>query len=81
MIIAAMVLGNIELSILSHISLKSLLNPHHNVANRLIFQNWEQDIEHVGIYIAGHRMPFSCIGGALERPIAGMQHCRVWLGL
>ena len=35
MIIAAMVLGNIELSILSHISLKSLLNPNHNVVNRL----------------------------------------------
>ena len=35
MIIAAMVLGNIQLSILSHISLESLLDPHHNAVNRL----------------------------------------------
>ena len=26
-------------------------------------------------------MPFSCIAGALEHPIAGVQHRSVWLGL
>ena len=26
-------------------------------------------------------MRFCCIAGALERPIAGVQHCSVWLGL
>ena len=44
-----------------------------------IFQNREQNIEHVGIYIAAHRMPFSCISGALERPITGMQDRSMWL--
>ena len=46
-----------------------------------LLQNWEQNIEHVGIYIAEHRKQFPCIGGALEHPIAGVQHRSVWLGL
>ena len=43
-----------------------------------IFQNREQNIEHVGIYIEEHRMQFSCI---VEHSIAGVQHRNVWLGL
>ena len=43
-----------------------------------IFQNREQNIEHVEIYISEHRMRFSCIAGPLERPIAGGQHRSVW---
>ena len=39
-----------------------------------IFQNREQIIEHVGIYIAEHRKRFSCIAGAFGQPIAGV-HC------
>ena len=46
-----------------------------------IFQNREQIIEHVGIYIAEHRKRFSCIAGAFGQPIAGVQHRSVWLGL
>ena len=46
-----------------------------------LLQNREQNIEHVGIYIAEHRTQFPCITGALEHPIAGMQHRSVWLGL
>ena len=48
-----------------------------------LLPNWEQNIEHVGIYIAEHRTQFSCIAGALEHPIAGVhvQHRNVWLGL
>ena len=46
-----------------------------------IFQNREQIIEHVGIYIAEHRKQFSCIAGALQHPIAGVEHRSVWLGL
>ena len=44
-----------------------------------LLQNREQNIEHVGIYIAEHRTQFSCIAGALEHP--GVQHRSVWLGL
>ena len=46
-----------------------------------LFQNREQNIEHVGIYIAEHRKQFPCIAGALGHPIAGVQHRSVWLGL
>ena len=46
-----------------------------------LLQNQEQNIEHVGIYIAEHRKQFPCIAGALEHPIAGVQHHSVWLGL
>ena len=46
-----------------------------------IFQNRDQNIEHVVIYNAGHRMRFSCIAGILEHPIACVQHRSVWLGL
>ena len=46
-----------------------------------IFQNRDQNIEHVVIYNAGHRMRFSCIAGLLEHPIACVQHRSVWLGL
>ena len=46
-----------------------------------LLQNREQNIEHVGIYIAEHRKQFPCIAGALEHPIAGVQHRSVWLGL
>ena len=46
-----------------------------------IFQNREQKFQHVGKCIAAHRMRFSYIAGAFERPIAGVQHRNVWLGL
>ena len=46
-----------------------------------VFQNPEQDTEHVGIYIAEHSMRFSCIAEALKHPIAGVHHRSVWLGL
>ena len=46
-----------------------------------LLQNREQNIEHAGIYIADHRKQFPCIAGALEHPIAGVQHRSVWLGL
>ena len=46
-----------------------------------IFPNREQIIEHVGIYIAEHCKRFSCIAGAFEHPIAGVQRHNVWLGL
>ena len=46
-----------------------------------LLQNGEQNIECVGIYIAEHRKQFPCIAGALEHPIAGVQHRSVWLGL
>ena len=46
-----------------------------------LLQNREQNIEHVGIYIAEHRTQFPCIAGALEHPIAGVKHRSVWLGL
>ena len=38
-----------------------------------IFQNREQNIEHVGIYIVEHRMGFSFIAGVLENSIACVQ--------
>ena len=46
-----------------------------------LLQNREQNIEHVGIYIAEHRTQFPCIAGALEHHIAGVKHRSVWLGL
>ena len=46
-----------------------------------LLQNREQNIEHVGIYIADHRKQFPCIAEALKHPIAGVQHRSVWLGL
>ena len=35
-----------------------------------LLQNREQNIEHVGIYIAEHRKQFPCIAGALVHLIA-----------
>ena len=46
-----------------------------------LLQNREQNIEHVGIYIAEHHAQFPCMAGALEHPIAGVKHRSVWLGL
>ena len=46
-----------------------------------IFQNREQNYQHVGISIAEHRLRFCGIAGALERPIVGVQHRSVWQGL
>ena len=46
-----------------------------------IFQNREQNYQHVGISIAEHHMRFCGIAGALERPIVGVQHRSVWQGL
>ena len=46
-----------------------------------IFQNREQIIKHVGIYIAQHRKQFSCIARTFEHPIAGVQRRSMWLGL
>ena len=45
-----------------------------------IFQNQEQIIEHVGIYIAEHHKRLSCIAGALERPTVGVQRRSMWPG-
>ena len=46
-----------------------------------LLQIGEHNIEHVGIYTAEHRKQFPCIAGALEHPIAGVQHRSVWPGL
>ena len=46
-----------------------------------IFQNREQNYQHVEKCIAEHRMRFCCIAGALERPIVDVQHRNVWQGL
>ena len=64
-------------------------NPHQNVENRLkiglqiaeIFQNRDQNIKHVGLSIAAHRMRFYGIAAPLEQTIAGVQHRSVWPGL
>ena len=46
-----------------------------------IFQNRDQNIEHVEHSIAAHRMPFLDIAALLEHIIAGVQHRSVWPGL
>ena len=90
MFIAEMVIRNIQLTILLHIPQESSLNHHHNAGNRLkigynkmaeLFLNPEQKFQHVGKCIAAQRMRFWCIAWALERPIVGVQHHNVWLGL
>ena len=68
---------------------RSLSNPHQNAENRLeigsqiaeIFQNQEQNIKHVELSIAAHRMRFLGIAAPLEHTIAGAQHRSVWPGL
>ena len=46
-----------------------------------IFQNRHQNIEHVELSIAAHRMRFSDIAAQMERTIAGVRHRNVWPGL
>ena len=46
-----------------------------------IFQNCDQNIQHVELSIAAHRMRFLGIADLLEHTIAGVQHRSVWPGL
>ena len=46
-----------------------------------IFQNRDQNIKHVELSIAAHRMRFLGIAAPLEYTIAGAQHRSVWPGL
>ena len=46
-----------------------------------IFQNRDQNIKHVELLIAAHRMPFLGIAALLEHTIADVQHRSVWPGL
>ena len=64
-------------------------NYHQNAENRLsigqqiaeIYQNWQQNIEHVELSIAAHRIRFLGIAAPLEHTIADVQHRSVWPGL
>ena len=46
-----------------------------------IFEIREQNIEHVELSMAAHRMRFFGIAALLEHTIAGVQHRSVWPGL
>ena len=46
-----------------------------------IFQNRDQNIKHVELSIAAHRMRFLGIAAPLEHTIADVQHRSVWPGL
>ena len=46
-----------------------------------IFQNRDQNIKHVELSIAAHRMRFLGIAARLEPTIAGVEHRSVWPGL
>ena len=46
-----------------------------------IFQNRDQNIKHVELLIAAHRMQFLGIAALLEHTIADEQHRSVWPGL
>ena len=46
-----------------------------------IFQNRDQNIKHVELLIAAHRMRFLGIAALLEHTIADVQHRSVWPGL
>ena len=46
-----------------------------------IFQKRDQNIKHVELSIAAHRMRFLGIAARFEPTIAGVQHRSVWPGL
>ena len=46
-----------------------------------MFQNREQNYQHIGKCSTEYRRQVLCISGILECPIAGVQHRSVWLGL
>ena len=46
-----------------------------------IFQNRDQNIKHVELLIAAHRMRFLGIAALLEHSIADVQHRSLWPGL
>ena len=46
-----------------------------------IFKNRNQNIEHVELSIAAHRMRFLAIAALFKHTIAGVQHRSVWPGL
>ena len=66
MVIAVMVIRNIYMGNVNHMSHECMLNSHYFAEIRLkmeqykveIFQNRERNYQHVGKCIAGHRMLF-----------------------